>query len=262
MEKIKIPRDTSNRRKLITDLIRNDGSVQVNSLSDRFGVSLQTIRKDLQYLEHKGVAARAYGGAIAAEIVSISSEASVDQKNTLNVEIKAQLGKFAASLVKPGDSLVLDSGTTTLQIARHLPSDEEISVLTNDFNILSILAQKESLHVISLGGELRRKNKAFYGSQTLTSLEELLPEKLFLGVDGFDIERGITTHYEPEAQLNRKMVEVAREVIAVCDSSKFSRVCLHRIAGISELDRLITDKNAPREVLDACERSGVIVDII
>jgi DeoR family transcriptional regulator of aga operon len=107
-----------------------------------------------------------------------------------------------------------------------------------------------------LGGELRRKNMAFYGGLTVEALDALQVDMLFLGVDGFDLERGITTHYEPEATLNRKMVEAAGKVIAITDSSKFGRVCLHRILPISGLDMLITDKDAPEDIRQASRDVG------
>jgi DeoR family transcriptional regulator of aga operon len=105
-----------------------------------------------------------------------------------------------------------------------------------------------------LGGALRRRNRAFYGAQTVAALDDLRVDKLFLGVDGFDIECGITTHYEPEALLNRKMVDAAQKVIAVTDSSKFGRICLHRIIDIAAIDDLVTDRGVPELVQASGDR--------
>ena len=252
---IKVTRDTSERRRQITTMIKSRGSVQVAALSDMFGVSMQTIRKDLHYLEVHGIAARAYGGAISAEVVN-ASEPPIETKRVSHTEEKERIGKLAAAMVEPGDSIMLDSGTTALQIARFLPDDEDITVVTNDFNVLAALTQKRNIKIVMLGGEFRRKNMAFYGAQTVAALDDLLLDKLFLGVDGFDADRGITTHHEPEAQLNRKMVEAARRVIAVTDSSKFGKVCLHRIIDISEIDDLVTDADAPDYIQRAAETLG------
>ena len=143
---------------------------------------------------------------------------------------------------------------------RAIPScwtdDEDLTVVTNDFDILTVLTQKRKIKIVMLGGELRRRNMAFYGAQTVAALDDLLLDKLFLGVDGLDIERGVTTHHEPEAQLNRRMVETAREVIAVTDASKFGRICLHRIIDLAELDALITDTGAPAYIDEAADRLG------
>lgn len=238
-------------------MLRTRGSVQVAALSEMFSVSMQTIRKDLHYLEEHGIATRAYGGAICSEVVNANIEPAIETKRISHTEAKERIGKLAASMVLPGDSIMLDSGTTTLQIARFLPDEEDITVVTNDFDVLGVLNQKRKIKIVMLGGELRRRNMAFYGAQTVAALDDLLLDKLFLGVDGFDVERGITTHHEPEAQLNRKMVETAREVIAVTDASKFGKVCLHRIIDVAELDALITDTAAPHHIDEAAERLGV-----
>ncbi|ESQ91044.1 DeoR family transcriptional regulator [Asticcacaulis sp. AC460] len=257
----KVMRDTSERRRQITAMLKSRGSVQVVALSEQFNVSMQTIRKDLHYLEEHGIATRAYGGAISSDVVNVSAEPPIEAKRVSHIEEKERIGQLAASMIKPGDSVILDSGTTALQIARFLPDDEDITVVTNDFDVLSALAQKRKIKVVMLGGELRRKNMAFYGAQTVAALQELVFDKLFLGVDGFDVERGITTHHEPEAQLNRKMVESARQVIAVTDSSKFGKVCLHRIIDVSEVDMLITDNDAPDHVREAATRLGFALHI-
>ncbi|MCC2977920.1 DeoR/GlpR family DNA-binding transcription regulator [Sphingomonas sp. PL-96] len=248
-------RDTSERRQQISALVRERGSVQVAPLAERFGVSMQTIRKDLHYLAKRGVAERSYGGAISADAVNVATEAPVEAKRLILPAEKDRIGRCAAAMVAPGDSIVLDSGTTTLQIARHLPDLEDVTVLTNDLDILAVLSRKERLNVVMLGGQLRRRNMAFYGAQTVAALEDLHVDKLFLGVDGFDVDRGITTHFEPEAMLNRKMVQTARRVIAVADHSKFGRVCLHRIINAGDIDDLVTD-GATSDVTRAADRLG------
>lgn len=254
-------RDTSERRLQISNMVRERGAVQVAPLAERFGVSMQTIRKDLHFLAERGVAERSYGGAISAGAVNVIGEPAVEAKRSIHIDEKERIGRLAAGMVCPGESIVLDSGTTTLQIARHLRDDEEITVLTNDLDILSVLAAKERITVVMLGGTLRRRNRAFYGAQTVGALDDLHVDKLFLGVDGFDLDRGITTHFEPEAMLNRKMVHAARQVIAVTDCSKFGRVCLHRIINAGEIDDLVTDQHAPEAIQAAAERLGFRVHL-
>lgn len=256
-----VTRDTSERRQQISIMVREQGSVQVAPLAERFGVSMQTIRKDLHFLAERGVAERSYGGAISADAVNVSTEPRVEEKRAIHTDEKARIGALAAAMVEPGDSIVLDSGTTTLQIAEHLRDHEDITVLTNDLNIVAALARKERINVVVLGGLLRRRNRAFYGAQTVSSLDDLHVDKLFLGVDGFDVERGITTHFEPEAMLNRKMVQAAGQVIAVTDHSKFGRVCLHRIINIEEIDALVTDVTPPEDVRAAAERLGLVIRV-
>lgn len=250
-------RDTSDRRQKMTVMLQERGSVQVLGLSDLFGVSTQTIRKDLQYLESRGIATRCYGGAICAQVLGSAAEPAVEAKWSLHAGEKEAIGRRAAAMVARGDSIILDSGTTTAYVARYLPDSEDITVVTNDAGVLSELMAKKHLQIVMLGGALRRKNMAFYGAQTVAAMDELLVDKLFLGVDGIDMEGGVTTHFENEAQLNRLMVKKAAKVIAVTDSSKFGRKCLHKIIGVEELDVLITDRGAPDDVVDDAGRLDI-----
>jgi DeoR family transcriptional regulator, aga operon transcriptional repressor len=214
------------------------------------------VRKDLRYLTERGVMARAYGGAIDSGVVGgAPAEPPYEAKRTVFLNEKRRIGQRAAALVKAGDTIAIDSGTTAIQLAEAMPNIE-VTVVTNDFGVLTALTSKSNINIVMLGGELRRKNMAFYGGLTVEALGALHVDMLFLGVDGFDLERGITTHYEPEAMLNRKMVEAARMVVAISDSSKFGKICLHRIIPVSDLNVLITDTNAPEEIRQASHQLG------
>ncbi|WP_308910354.1 transcriptional repressor AgaR [Pseudokordiimonas caeni] len=252
-------RDTSSRRERIIDMLRRQGSVQVLTLSETFAVSTQTIRKDLEFLAKRGIATRSYGGALLNDRHGPHSEAALELKQQRHTDEKGMIGKLAASYINAGESVILDSGTTTFQIAANIDSDMEIVVVTNDFGILSELTRCEKLQLIMLGGSLRRKNMAFYGAQAEYAMKNILIDKLFLGVDGFHMEKGITTHFEPEASLNRMMCQAANEVIVVTDSSKFGRICLHKIADPIGITRLITDSNIPPEMASHLRSLGVDV---
>ena len=243
-------------------MLQSEGSAQVLALSEQFGVSTQTIRKDLAFLEEHGVSVRCYGGAVAAGVIGLADEDPVDAKRGLHIAEKERIGRLAASMVKPGDAIILDSGTTTAQIARFLPEKGDIVVLTNDAGILNHLMRRDNIELVMLGGRLRRKNMAFYGGQTEAALDSLQVDRLFLGVDGIDLQRGgITTHFEGEAVLNRKMARVAREIVTVTDSSKFGRTCLHRIMGLEEVNVLVTDAGAPEESLEQARKLGCEIRI-
>lgn len=250
---IKNTRDTSERRRQISAIMRDRGSVQVVTLSAQFGVSMQTIRKDLHYLEEHGVAARAYGGAILASVVN-ASEPRIKAERVRHIDEKERIGRMAAAMIAPGDSVMIASGANALQIANYIPDSEEITIVTNDFGVLSVLTPKQHIKIVMLGGAFRRKNMAFYGTQAMSALNGLSLDKLFLGIEGFDLEKGITTQHEPEALLNRKMVKTARRVIAVTDASKFGKACLHRIIDVREIDDLITDAGAPDDIRAAALR--------
>jgi DeoR family transcriptional regulator of aga operon len=253
-------RDTSKRRERILSLLREQGSVQVDELSTRFHVSTQTIRQDLNFLEKLGTAARSYGGAVLRDGQQAPApEAALETKRGLNSAEKLSIGKLAASLIQSGESIILDSGTTTLQIANQIPSGLDITVVTNDLAIANELAGREGLQLLMLGGALRRKNMSLFGTQAERAVQELSVDKLFLGVDGFDMHKGVTTHFEAEAILNRMMCDAAREIIVVTDSSKFGKVCLHKIIEPGRISKLITDARVSPEVLEELTKLDVEV---
>jgi DeoR family transcriptional regulator of aga operon len=256
-----IRRDTSNRRERIVALLREQGSVQIPTLAERFRVSTQTLRKDLNFLDDKGICTRSSGGAILRRGGPSPAEEAIDVKRALFKEEKVRIGRAAATLIKDGESVLLDSGTTTLQVARHIDAAASLVVVTSDVGILNELVARESVQVVFLGGTLRRKNLSFYGTQTERALQDLHVDKLFLAADGFDIDKGLTTHFEPEALLNRMMCKAASEIIMVADSSKFGRICLHKILEPQGISKLVTDTGIPDSAREALTRIGVEVII-
>lgn len=255
-------RDTSQRRVEISRMLKDKGSVQVPGLSDMFNVSTVTIRKDLRFLEKQGIATRSYGGAMLKDHGVFETEVAIDDKQSLHAQEKQSIGTVAAQLVENGDSIILDSGSTTLQIASHLAEKENVTVVTNGLNIVNELAGNEKLNVMLLGGTLRRTSQSFFGSCAENTLKDLHVDKLFLGVDGFHMERGVTTHFEAEALLNKLMCKVASEVILVTDSSKFGHICLHKILEPSGVRRIVTDQNIPKDYYDGLQRLGIEVTIV
>ena len=255
-------RDTSQRRQQIGRMLKERGSVQVPDLAEQYDVSTVTIRKDLRFLEMQGIATRSYGGAIRKETIQVETEIAIDHKQTLHAEEKMCIGRAAAELIQPGDSIILDSGSTTIQIAANLKDKEDVTIVTNGLNVVNELSRFEQLNVMLLGGTLRRKNMSFFGSHAENTLKDLHVDKLFLGVDGFHMERGITTHFEAEALLNRVMCKVASEIIVVTDSSKFGHVCLHKILEPSGVSKVVTDKNIPGDYLEGMRRLGIEVILV
>jgi DeoR family transcriptional regulator, aga operon transcriptional repressor len=252
-------RDTSSRREKISSMLKTAGSVQVLSLAERFGVSTVTIRKDLKFLEDLGISKRTYGGAILNEGNIRIVERAIEHKEQLYAKEKSEIGKVAAQYVSPGDAIILDSGTTTFQIAAQLADKKDVTVITNGLNVMNKLAHFENLELIMLGGTLRQKNMSFFGVHAEQALRELHVDKLFLGVDGFHMEKGITTHFEPEAQLNRLMRKAASNIIVVTDSSKFGKVCLHQILAVEQVSTVITDSGIADEYRTGLEKIGISV---
>ncbi|WP_159864721.1 MULTISPECIES: DeoR family transcriptional regulator [unclassified Raoultella] len=253
---------TSERREQIIQRLRQQGSVQVNDLSLLFGVSTVTIRNDLAFLEKQGIAVRAYGGALICDSSTPGMEPSVEDKSSLNTAVKHNIAKAAVKLIQPGHRVILDSGTTTYEIARLMRQHADVIVMTNGMNVGNALLEAEGVELLMTGGHLRRQSQSFYGDQAEQSLQNYHFDMLFLGVDAIDLERGVSTHNEDEARLNRRMCEVAERIIVVTDSSKFNRSSLHKIIDTQRIDMIIVDEGIPVESLEALRKHGIDVILV
>ncbi|WP_193165125.1 transcriptional repressor AgaR [Microbulbifer hainanensis] len=252
--------NTIERRHDIVQTTLDAGRVLVPELAEKYGVSTVTIRGDLNYLDQKGLLVRTRGGAVASN--RVSQELSVREKVTEHLDIKRRLAAAAAQEIGEQDTIILDSGTTTAEIARQLHQFRRLIVMTNGLNVAQQLVDADGVEVLMTGGTLRKKSLSFYGRAAEDTLQCYHFDKVFLGVDGIDFQGGITTHFEYEANLNRLMCKVARQVIAVTDSSKFKRSGVHKICDFSELDVLITDSGIPQAFHDVMTEAGVRVVIV
>lgn len=254
--------NTIERRHEIITQVNKLGKVDVAVLAKEFMVSTVTIRTDLNELDKKRLLVRSRGGAVV--ISKMTKELSVKEKQCENLHVKEKLAQAVVKLINNNESIIIDSGTTTEEVAKLLRSHENLVVMTNGLNVASELAHFVDTQVLMTGGTLRHKSLSFYGRQAEASLNNLRFDKVILGVDGIDELSGITTHFEHEATLNRIMCDVAKEVIAVTDSSKFGRNGFHVIAPLNAIDTLITDSNISPAYKDYCESQHIkliIVDI-
>jgi DeoR family transcriptional regulator of aga operon len=250
-------RNTTQRREAILQLLTRNGAVNVTSLVQEFDVSAVTIRSDLSAFESQGLVSRSYGGATLTR--SAPPEQTIPQKDAIHHEQKERIGALAASLVQEGDNIIIDSGTTTISLARHLRSASQLTVMTNGLNIAWELSDAPGVELILAGGQLRKQSLSIQGSQAEAMLQVYGFDKLFLGVDGFDLQFGVTTHDEAEASLNHKMVERAKKVIVLADASKFGRICLHRIVHLDRVHTVITDAAISSDYREELERLGIEV---
>jgi len=248
------------RRRAILDLINREGRVLVKDLAERFNTSQVTIRKDLEVLHSQGAIYRTHGGALPVQTGALL-DPSLREKEKLHRKEKLRIGSFAAGLVKEGQSVVLDSGTTTTMIARELRGFRNLTVITNAVNIAAELAGT-AIEVILTGGMLRENSFSLVGPLAEETLRRLSADVLFLGVDGFDTHFGLTTPNLLEAKVNRVMIEIARRTVVVCDSSKFGRRSLSLIAPPSAVHQTITDNRIPRADLRALEEIGIEVNLV
>jgi len=245
------------RRAKILSQIEDTGQVNVQYLSKLFGVSEVTIRNDLARLEQKNVLFRTRGGAIRQ--TPVATDFSFSEKAMKHHAEKKRIGAKAAGQVKEGDTIILDSGTTTHELARHLTRFKSLTVITAALNIAGQLADAPGVKVVMPGGILRKSSFSLVGPPAEKMLREYFCDRAFLGVDGISPEYGISTPIVEEAHLNRAMIECSKQVVVVTDSSKFGRRSFAHIAPLSKIDIVITDSNISDEYKDLLESKGIEV---
>ncbi len=246
------------RRHRILDLLREHGRVTVEALASRFATSAVTIRTDLATLEAAGALERTHGGALLGRD---NDDQPITVKQTLHHAEKVRIAKTAVTLIQDGETVILDSGTTTAEIAKQIRKLEirSINVITNALNIATLLADVPFVRLIMPGGILRPESNSLSGPLAEAALAGLQADRLFLGADGLDPERGVMTPHLLEAQLNAQMIAISGQVIAVADSSKLMRRNISLIARVEQLHMLITDSGANPSVVAELERRGVEV---
>jgi DeoR family transcriptional regulator of aga operon len=248
------------RRRRICELLRAEGRVMVDALAARFGTSQVTIRADLSMLESAGALTRTHGGALSIP----DPDQPLDVKQLQHRAEKLRIAEAAAKLIRDGETIVLDSGTTTAEIARRIRTLElgSVNVITNALNIAALLIDLPSVRLIMPGGILRRESNSLSGHMAEAALATLQADRLYLGADGVDPQIGVMTPHLPEAQLNAKMIHISRQVVVVADSSKFMRRNISLIAKVEQIHMLITDRAAPAEAVEELRQRGVEVRLV
>ncbi|WAM33775.1 DeoR/GlpR family DNA-binding transcription regulator [Caldicellulosiruptor morganii] len=227
------------RKSRIAQMIKEGKSVKVNELAKMFGVSESTIRRDLNELESLGIVRRTHGGAVNS--FATSFELSFSEKEDRFAKEKEYIGRIAARYIKDGDTVILDSGTTTQYIARNITA-KNVVIITNSVNIANELSSREDIEVIVTGGVIRSKTKALVGDIAQNTLKQFRCDKAFVAANAVSAQFGVTTPTHVEAAVKRTMIESAKEVFLVADSSKFGQVAFALICPVGRLDYIITDR--------------------
>lgn len=246
------------RRRKILEVLDRSERVTVQELVRQFAVSAVTIRKDLDALTDAGAIVRSHGGALKP---LGPTDVAVDPEEILHHEEKVRVGAAAAALVQNDETIILDSGTTTLEVARQLASRKlrSVTVITNGLNIAMELARLSHIRLIMLGGLVRHVSCSVVGPHAEQMVNGLNADRLFLGVDGFDLHIGLMTPDVLEAQLNAMLIRVAREVNVVTDSTKFTRRSLSVITRLDAVHRVITDDRIDASFAAALRTKGIEV---
>lgn len=252
------------RRSWIAQKAMENGEVLLTDIVNKFHVTETSVRRDLDALEKEGVLKRIRKGAVP--YLQEERNQSYAEKAKLNFQEKQRIGKAAAALIRPGDTMILDSGTTTIQIVKHIPvaikQSGSVTIMTNSVSISQELLNFSSPNLILLGGIFIPEHQATVGPQTIGQLKELTADYVFIGADGISLENGVTTANILIAEVDRVMTERARKKVLVLDSSKFAHVGLVPVKPISAFDIIITDSGTPEDIIDIIRKLGVEVLVV
>ncbi|MCI0421543.1 MAG: DeoR/GlpR family DNA-binding transcription regulator [Acidobacteria bacterium] len=252
--------ESTQRRQMILRILNSEGKVFVTSLARHLGTSVVTIRKDLDALAAQSLLQRSHGGATRCS--SILLDLTLQEKNLQHDAEKSRIAAKAASLVQGGDTIFLDSGSTTSRLIPHLAGLGSITLITNALNIAVRAAEMRNLQLILVGGQFHPKSLAFIGPLAEGTLSQLTVEKCFMGVDALDLAKGITTPVLEERGIHRTMLDCSQEVIVLADSSKFGKRSLGVIAGLNRIHRIITDSGTSKSYVNALKRRGIKVLVV
>ena len=246
------------RQRLILNMVDEHGVIRVSDLSDQFDVSVMTIRRDLMALEERGLISRSHGGAISKR--RFQHELYFEQKGERNQREKSAIGEVAARMLEPGETVFVNSGSTTLELLRRIP-DMELRVVTSNAGVLSVLSGTQ-VECLVIGGVYRPRSNSFVGGFALQALSQIHGGRCFIGVDGLSLDAGLTTPHHQEAEVGRQMIRQTRgEVIVLADSSKIGGVAPFVTAPLDMVDVLITDSAVSEEYVAALEEHGITVRI-
>ena len=242
----------------ILELLARDGAVDVGDLAEDLGVSEATVRRDLQALAEQRLLERSHGGAVAH---GTAHELPVRYRTGRSDE-KRRIAHAAAALVADGSSVGLTGGTTTTEVARVLAPRSDLTVVTNALNIAAELAVRPNLKLIVTGGVARAASYELVGPLADATLQGVYMDFAFVGVDGIDAARGITTQNETEAATNRGLIARAARTVVVADGSKLGRVAFAVIAGLDAVDELLTNADAEAEQVERLRAAGLKVTLV
>ncbi|WP_324716564.1 DeoR/GlpR family DNA-binding transcription regulator [Carboxydochorda subterranea] len=249
------------RRRRIVEFLRANRSAKNEELAAALGVSVATVRRDLDFLATQGLVSRTHGGAVLPES-STAYERLYSEKRVLFQDEKRRIGQAAAAMVADGETIILDTGSTTFQVAHHLAGHKNLTIITNDLLIAAILEFDPTTQLVVTGGIRRSGFSVLIGPITEDLLRGVKVNKSFLSADAVDLTHGISNATFAEAATKRLIIEAARQVVLVVDHSKFGGMALAKVAGLERIHHIITDSGVSPDVLQGLERLGVPVTVV
>ena len=247
--------ETNKRKQKIMDLLKENGSVKVAELSEIFKISEVTIRSYLADMEQKGLLSRIHGGAISSYKPYYSMD--MTQRLEANQSEKVEIATKISNMIEPNDTVMLNSGTTTLLAFRKFPQEYSLNIVTNSIAIALEASGNPNYNVVLIGGSLNTKYQFSFGADAISQLKKYHADKFVLSVDGIDVSNGFTTYYDKEAEVDRVMIEQSDKCIVAADFSKFNRSAFVKIADISVADCIVTNIQKDDKILSELIESGV-----
>ncbi len=251
------PRLQHDRQHAIYMLALREGSVDVADLARRYGVTTETIRRDLSDMQGRQLLRRVHGGAVPVE--RMNHEPKVDARDMVNADEKLRIATLAVGEVPERGSVIIDSGSTGQRLADVFPVDRDVHVVTNSLITALTLSRRGLRDLTVLGGSVRTKRLAMVDETTPAELQHMAIDVLFMSCDGLSFQHGLTTPYREEHTVKRAMIERAHRVVALVDQSKFGNVQMFSFASFDEIDVLVTDTRVDPEAVDFLTGHGITV---
>ena len=251
--------ELNDRKKKILELLKADGSVKVTELSKMFDISEVTVRNYLADMENKGLLSRVHGGAISSYKPYYSM--NLNQRLETNQSEKKRIAESIAQMIEPNDTIMINSGTTTLMVFRSLPIDYNLNIVTNSISIALEASDNPNFNVILIGGSVNTKYQFTFGTDAVQQLKKYHADKLVLSVDGIDTQNGFTTYYDKEADIDRAMIEQSDYCIVAADLSKFDRTAFAKISSTDIADYIVTNSTLSENISSKLSKAGIKICI-
>lgn len=244
------------RRQKTIDLIHQDKTVLVTDLSKMFDVTEETIRRDLEKLEKEGIVSRTYGGAMLNR--HTNEDLPYSTRNSINVDMKRDIALKALSLIRDGDTLMVDPSSTVFEFVKTLNNKSNLTMITNSINILSEFANS-NLNIISTGGSLRYRSLSLVGPISLETVQKYNVDTAIIGCKGLSLNKGIMDSNEPECELKKMMLKQANKVILLADHTKFDKIAFVKLANLDVIHHVVTDQKPSDQWLERLAKHNIEV---
>lgn len=251
---------STERQTQILTLLAQQGSISVAEIVEQFSISEATARRDLETLAGEGKLQRVHGGAVSLR--QAPPEPPMLQRESWQSDEKQRIGQAAANLIADGETIFLGSGTTVLEVARHLKTRKGLTVITNSLPVMNLFSNLPDITIIALGGILRMSELSFIGHITEESMRDLRVDKVIIGIHAISLEHGLTNDYLPETMTDRAILQMGQKVFVVADHSKFDTVSIVHVAPVEKVHTIITDTHVSKEFIESLRARNVQVLLV